>query len=264
MNLSFPDYKELTSEESLNPRYSQIVHTLICEKLNEINNNLEFNESLIVENLKIVGHKIHFYPIKDFVIINFDVVFFDFKFRIPMTISFDESGKYTTWESRYVGSIKRSEMMHMLNLDHFNDGQSYLEFYLNKSELEEGYEIVKHDYIKTPMSRSKTVTLRYFFDKHHKIKYRKFKTIDADTESETSYSFEDFENLETEHLFLMFLNHIINQKETVDTTFVNYARIDFNKPEWFKKVHNMFLNALTGDKRNAFLDYMKVIDMMTI
>lgn len=252
-----PDYKELSTEKVLKSEHIEIVHALICDKLNAINNNVALNKNLIIESLKIVDHQIHSYSIEEFVIINFDIVLFDLKFRIPFTIFFNADGKFKKWKSRYVGSIKRSEIMKLLNLDHFDDGHSYLEFHLDNSELELGYQIVKHDYIQTPMSHLKTVTLIYYFDNSHKVKYKKFKTTDNNTMHETIYSFKGFEKLKTERLFLMFVNHIIIQKESVDAMFFNYSKLDFSKPEWFKKVYNAFLNALKGDN-------IKLIEMMTI
>jgi hypothetical protein len=263
MYLSFPNYEELSSNPNLAKDQEGKVWELLYEKFVKMNNNPNITDEDIQSNLGIYGTTTKFYNTKDYCTVNFAVNFFDCYIVIPVHLYFNQHGKYNRWHSTYMGSKNDLSLMNLLNINHFNDDLSKLEFSLDEDANNKTvYEIIKENYIKTPEYPKIRTTLKYRFDTEHKVYLRGFES--KINNSSSNYSMEGFEKFETELMFLKFVKHVITERDSVDSAFINYNDIDFTKSEWMREVHKHFFRSLTGDKRTAFLDYMNVIDMIAI
>lgn len=263
MYLTFPNHDELLKNPNLAKNQEGKVWELLCEKFEKMNNNPEITAEDIKKNLGIYGTTTSFYGSKDFCTVNFAVSLFDCKIMIPVHLYFNQQGKYNEWHSTYTGSSTDTSLMDLLNINHFNDNCSRLDFSLKPDTTNTTvYEIVKVDYIKTPEYPKIRTNLKYRFDCHHKVYLRGFET--KMNNSSSNYSMVGFEKFATDLMFLKFLKHVTIEGDNVDPAFLNYSAIDFTQSEWMREVYKDFFRSLTGDKRTAFLDYMNVIDMMAI
>lgn len=260
MCLSFPNYDELVSNPNIAKDQEGKVLGLLCDKFEKMNNNQNITNEDIQKNLGIYGTTTQFYNSKDYCTINFAVNFFDCYIVIPVHLYFNQHGQYNRWHSDYKGSTHDLSLMTLLNINHFNDNHSKLEFSLEPDPTV--YEITKENYIKTPEHPRIRTTLKYRFDINHKVYLRGFES--KTNNSSSNYSMEGFDKFETELMFLKFIKHVTTEKEAVDSSFIDYNKIDFTQSEWMREVHKHFFRSLTGDKRTAFLDYMNVIDMIAI
>lgn len=264
MSLKFLNYYELEQSPDLSQAQKDIVQSMLCEKFIKMNNNPALNAELITKNINIINVNTNFYKSKDFITFKFFIDFFDITFELSVTAYFTNTGRYTEWHSYYTGSLRYPQLMNILNINHFDDGKSYLEFSLKNDNENEVYAIIKSDNIRTPLYPQKRTTLKYYFNKYHTVHCKSVETKDSKSTCTSSYSIEGFEKVESEILFLKFLQHIMAERENVDAEFIDYSVFDFEDNYWTKKAHQMFFRTLIGDKRVAFLDYMKIVDMMTI
>lgn len=266
MSLTFLNYYELEKSPDLTDIQKDILQSMLCDKFNFMNNNPELNREIIRKNVEIINTNTHFYKSKEYVKFNLYIKFFDFTFILEVTAYFNNAGQYTQWLSYYEGDPRYPEIMNILNINHFNDAYSHLEFSLKDDIINEVYTIIKLNDIKLPDYPKKRLKLKYYFNKMHTVHCKSFETINFSINGAgtSSYSLDGFEKVSSEILLIRFLKHIANESEMIDLDFINYTKINFDDTNWIKKAHQRFLRLLTGDKRNAFLDYMKLIDMMTI
>lgn len=266
MSLTFPNYYELEKSPNLTDIQKDILQSMLCDKFTIMNNNHELNKEIIKKNVKIINTVTNFYKSKEYVTFNLYVNFFDFTFCLAVNAYFNNIGQYTQWLSYYEGDSRYPEIMNILNINHFNDANSHLEFSLKDDALNEVYTIIKLNDVKLPDYPKKRLKLKYYFNKNHTVHCKSFETVNYSVNGAgtSSYSIEGFEKVASEILFLKFLRHITNEQEHTDIDLINYNTFNFDDANWVKKAHATFFRLLTGDKRVAFLDYMKMIDMLTI
>lgn len=263
MDLSFPNYNELKHNPSLAKDQEGRVWTLLCDKFEKMNNTPTLSRETIENNLCIYGTTTKFFNSNDYATVSFAIKFFDCCIVIPVHLYFNEDGQYNRWHSIYRGSIHDLSLMDFLNINHFKDKHSKLEFSLKPDKSNQTvYEIIKESYIITQEHPKIQTVLKYSFDCEHNVHLRGFESKQHNSSS--NYSMGGFDKFETELMFLKFIKHVAIEKEKVDPDFLNYDLIDFKQTNWLSYVCKDFENNLIGEKRTAFLDYMKVIDMMII
>lgn len=275
MKLFFPHYKELSTKEMLKPRHFQIMHALMCEKLNAINNNPDITMELIQEHLHLEESETSFYAnekTKDCITITFTFnlyELFDCRFEMPIYVHYDENGRQTHYSSNYEGGTSETGLIKHLNIDHFNDPSMTLNFYLDMEFGGSTYVLVKKNCFKTPdlidKIKAKTYysnSMCYFFDKEHKLCKKSFETKKVLEGRSSNYYVDDFGTPQSELLLVSFVNHVNSIKTDVDTSFLDYASIDFEDTHWFKSVNKIFYDNFNGPNKVAFMDYLKLIEMI--
>jgi len=266
MSLTFSNHYELEKFPNLTDNQKDILQSMLCDKFAIMNNNPKLNKEIIKENVKIINTNTNFYKSKEYVTFNLYVKFFDFTFCLAVNAYFNNSGQYTQWLSYYEGDPRYPEIMNILNINHFKDDRSHLEFSLKDDSINEVYTIIKLNDVKLPDYPKKRLKLKYYFNKNHTVHCKSFETVNytVNGAGTSSYSIDGFEKVSSEILFLSFLRHITNAQEHTDIGFIDYNTFNFDDTYWAKKAHATFFRLLTGDKRVAFLDYMKMIDMINI
>lgn len=264
MSLTFANYHEVERSPFLDQWQKDVIHSMLCEKFIKMNNNPSLNVDLIKKNTNIINVNVHVYNSKQFIRFEIFIDFFDTTFALSLMVYFDESGKYNRWNSYYVGSLNYPQLMNILNINHFNEGKSHLEFSLRDDSDTQLYTIINYDDIRTPLYPHKRTLLKYYFNKCHTVHYKNVETKESKSTCTSNYTIEGFEKVETERLFIKFVQHMLSEKENVDAEFIDYSVFDFNDQFWVRKAHEMFSKNLTGVRRVPFFDYMKIIDMINI
>jgi hypothetical protein len=266
MKIKFPDYECFKEQQTLSSGQVDVILDLLSKKLEVINRNDELNYINIKENLTMTDYKFTFFKgHKEFVHIKLNLTFFKVDIELPVYVYYNSEGVMNQCMSTYTSKYYNQDLLELLNLNHFNDDYSILEFDLEDNNSENViYSIIKYNDIKTPAWPENMTTLKYRFNKYHKIEFKVFENKSRSQNCATSYGIYPFEKIESEIMFLNFLKHVMKERGNVDTAFLDFNTIDFYDVNWMKTLNKSFFNNLTGEKRTAFLNYLTVIDMMTI
>lgn len=263
MAIKFPNYEDICNDSTSVNEAAAKVKERICQKIIAINNNKALSARDIERNLDLKHIDVQILKTKDFCVVYYFFELYNVGIKISLHINFDKNGDFTRWHAHYSGSNLKHDLENLLNINHFNDTLSYLQFSLNIYEGDEyNYELRRERDIRIPDDPHARVFIKYSFNADHVMYMRGFEQRGQN--QSTSYCFEGYEKFETELMLLKFVKHVVKDKESANTFFVNYKDLDFSKADWFKKVEKMFMHNLISDKRAAFLDYMKLIDMIEI
>ena len=169
----------------------------------------------------------------------------------------------------YEGGQSETGLIKHLNIDHFNDPSMNLNFYLDTDLTDSIYSLIKKHCFKTPDLLDKIKkqqfhanSMTYFFDKDHKICKKNFETKNFLESSGVKYYLDDYGTPENELLLIKFVNHVNAMKTDVDASILDYSSIDFENRNWFKIVNKIFYENLNGPNKVAFMDYLKLIEMI--
>jgi hypothetical protein len=80
----------------------------------------------------------------------------------------------------------------------------------------------------------------------------------------TSYSLNSNGDVASELMLLRFTKHVMNVKAEVDSSFFDPKTINLEDNNWLKVVNKSFYDNLNGDNKVAFMDYLKLIEMIEI
>lgn len=269
MKLFFPHFKELSTNKKLKDKHFEIVRSMMCEKLISINNNPELTPELIEEHLHLEKESTYFSISEkkdDFITVTFKFnlfELFDCEFELPIYVYYDEKGQQTHYSALYKGESLNSTLINHLNLNHFNKESNELEFHLQKDFYGSAYAIKQKHWVMLLAIR-KMSNMTYFFDKDHKICRKTFELKHLVRSNATSYSLNSNGDVATEVMLLRFTKHVMNMKAEVDSSFFNHENIDLEDNNWFKVVNKSFYDNFNGDNKVAFMDYLKLIEMMEI
>lgn len=267
MKIKFPDYAYFKEQQTLSSEQAEAIHDLLSKKLVIINRSEELNHINIKENLIMTDYKFTFFKgHKEFIHIKFTFSFFKIDIELPVFVYYTSEGVMNQCMSTYTSKYYNQDLLELLNLNHFKDDDySILEFDLEENNDEKIiYTLIKLNEIKTPAWPENITTLKYRFNKYHKVEFKVFENKSRSQNCTSSYGMDAFEKIESEIMFLNFLKHVMKERENVDTAFLDFNAIDFHNVNWMKTVNKIFFNNLIGEKRTAFLNYLTVIDMMTI
>lgn len=280
MKLFFPHYKELSTQQKLKARHFEIVRALMLEKLISINNNPNLTNDMLKEHLHLEENKTAFYAnekTKDFIEITFTFnlfELFDCCFDLKIYVHYDETGRQTHYTPHYKEDKTKhidTKLSNHLNINHFKNDGMKLEFYILDVDSDTSYSLIKDHCFRTPEVsnniKNKTYfinSMDYFFDKDHRICRKTFETKKFGNECGIKYYLNEYGQPEYELLLIKFVNHIYNVKEDIDDSFLNYESVNFEDTHWFKVVNKSFYDNLNGQNRIAFLDYLKLIEMLEI
>lgn len=263
MTIKFPNYEDICKDSTLVNEHTEKVKELVCQKIISLNNNKTLSANDIESNLNLKSVDVKILKTTDFCVVDYLFELNNIPIKIPLHINFNKSGIFTHWHASYHGSSFDHNLENLLNINHFNDNLTWLRFSLNMYEGDDwNYDLIRERDIRIPDDPHNRVILKYCFNTNHVMYMRRFEQRVQN--QSTSYCFEGYEKFETELMLLKFVKHIVKDKESADSSFINYKDLDFSKADWFKKVEKMFKNNLISDKRSAFLDYMKLIDMIEI
>ena len=106
--------------------------------------------------------------------------------------------------------------------------------------------------------------MTYFFDKDHKICRKTFVLKNIVKSNSISYSLHSNGDVESEMMLLRFTNHIMKVKKDVDSSFFDYENFNLDDNNWLKIVNKSFYDNFNGDNKVAFMDYLKLIEMIEI
>lgn len=273
MKLFFPHFKELSTNKKLKDKHFEIVRAMMCEKLISINNNPELTKDLIEEHLHLEKEETSFSISEkkdDFITVTFKFnlfELFDCEFELPIYIHYDEKGRQNNYTSYYTGNSRESTLIKHLNLNNFNNENDELSFYLQKDFKGAAYSIKKKNWI-ILLHLRKVTHMTYFFDKDHKICRKSFELRNLGANKGelqgASYSVNADSNIETELMLLRYTKHILNEKQEVDSSFFNSENLNLEDTYWFKVINTSFYDNWNGDNKVAFMDYLKLIEMMEI
>jgi hypothetical protein len=269
MKLYFPNFEELSKNNKLKDKHFEIVRAMMCEKLIAINNNPNLTKELIKEHLDLVKDETSFYvsgKSSDCIVITFKFNLFELfncEFELPIYVYYNEKGQQTHYSALYKGESFESTLINHLNLNHFNKEGNELEFHLQKDYYGSAYAIKqKHWVILLHLRKMSSMT--YFFDKNHKICRKTFELKNIVKSNATSYSLNSNGDVASELMLLRFTKHVMNVKEEVDSSFFDPKNIDLEDNNWFKVVNKSFYDNFNGDNKVAFMDYLKLIEMIEI
>jgi len=263
MKIEFPHYEAICQDSTLATNNKEIIRSLMCEKLIQMNNNKKMTREYIEKNLTFDVNKVRLFNNKELCAVEYLFQLETVTMRLTVYINFNREGIYRDWNAQYLGSSVNNKLMNLLNINHFEDSYSRLDFSLSTYKGDEtNYQIIKEYDIKIAESPLNKNIVKYSFNKNHVMFLRGFEYKNANYS--TNYSFAGYEKFETELMLLKFVKHVTKEREHVDPSFFNHTNFDFSKQDWFEKVEKVFFRNLTGDKRTAFLDYMKLIDMIEI
>jgi hypothetical protein len=269
MKLYFPHFEDLSTNNKIKDKHFEIIRAMMCEKLIAINNNPNLTKELIEEHLHLVKDETSFYvseKASDCIIITFKFnlfELFDCEFDLSMYVYYDDTGQQTHYTAQYKGDLMESTLINYLNLNHFNNGANQLEFYIQKDYYGSTYAIKQKHWV-ILLHLRKIANMTYFFDKDHKICRKTFELKNIVKSSGTSYSLNSNGDVETEMMLLRFTKHVMNVKSEVDSSFFNPKTINLEDNNWFKVVNNSFYDNFNGDNKVAFMDYLKLIEMIEI
>lgn len=269
MKLFFPHYEDLSTNKKLKDTHFEIVRTMMCEKLIAINNNPNLTKSLIEEHLDLVKKETFFNVSEkntDCIVITFKFNLFELfncEFELPIYVYYDEKGQQTHYSAQYNGESRDSTLINYLNLNHFNKEGAELEFYLQKDYYGSSYAIKQKHWVML-LSIRKISNMIYFFDKDHEICRKKFELKHLMKPMTTSYTLNSNGDIASELMLLRFTKHVLNVKAEVDSSFFDPKNIELEDNNWFKVVNKSFYDNFNGDNKVAFIDYLKLIEMMEI
>lgn len=104
--------------------------------------------------------------------------------------------------------------------------------------------------------------MTYFFDRDHKICRKTFEIKQLGASKGTSYSLNSNGDIESEIMLLNFAKHIVNTKEEVDSSFFDHTILNVEDNQWLKVVNKSFYDNFNGENKIAFIDYLKLIEMI--
>lgn len=269
MKLYFPHFEDLYTNNKLKDKHFEIVRAMMCEKLIAINNNPNLTKELIEEHLHLEKNETSFYSsekTKDCMTITFKFnlfELFDCEFELPIYVYYGENGQQTHYSALYKGDSLDSTLINYLNLNHFNKEGNELEFHLQKDFYGSAYAIKQKHWVMLLAIR-KISNMTYFFDKDHKICRKTFEIKQLVKSSATSYSLDSNGDIATEAMLLRFTKHVMNRKAEVDSSFFDPETINLEDNNWFKVVNKSFYDNLNGVNKVAFIDYLKLIEMIEI
>lgn len=266
MKLFFPHFKELSTNNKLKDKHFEIVRTLMCRKLASINNNPQLTPELIEEHLHLEKDETSFYVSEkadDCIIITFKFnlfELFDCEFDLPIYVYYDAKGQQTNYSAQYKCDLTSPKLINHLNLNHFNKDHK-LEFYLQEDYYGAAYSIKHNNWVNIIKLR-KLTSMTYFFDKEHKICRKTFEIKQLGTSKGTSYSLNSNGDIASEIMLLNFAKHIVNIKEDVDSSFFDHTSLNLEDNQWLKVVNKSFYENFNGENKVAFIDYLKLIEMI--
>lgn len=269
MKLYFPHFEDLSMNNSLKDKHFEIIRAMMCQKLIAINNNPNLTKELIEEHLHLVKDETSFHineKASDCIVITFKFNIFELfncEFNLPIYVYYDEKGQQTHYSALYKGDSRDSTLINYLNLNHFNKEGNELEFQLQKDFYGSTYAI-KQKYWVMLLAIRRISNMTYFFDKDHKICRKKFELKHLVKSTTSSYSLNSNGDVESELMLLRFTKHVMNVKADVDLSFFDPKNIDLEDNNWFKVVNKSFYDNLNGVNKVAFMDYLKLIEMIEI
>ena len=269
MKLYFPHFKDLSMNNKLKDKHFEIIRAMMCEKLIAINNNPNLTKELIEEHLDLVKDETSFDVCgksSDCILITFKFNLFELfecEFDLPIYVYYNEKGQQTHYSALYKGDSLDSTLINYLNLNHFNKDNNELEFYLQKDFYGSAYAIKQKHWV-ILLHLRKISNMTYFFDKDHKICRKTFELKNIVKSNSTSYSLHFNGDVESEMMLLRFTNHIMKVKKDVDSSFFDYENFNLDDNNWLKIVNKSFYDNFNGDNKVAFMDYLKLIEMIEI
>lgn len=267
MNLFFPNYEDFKTNKLIKDRHYEIIFEMFSKKLMLMNNNPNLNNEDILKNLILKKENTSFYissNYKTFISLKFNFTFFDCNIYLPMHVYYDETGKNTHYLSSYEGLSKEKYLKEILNINHFKNENDCLHFSLNDNHLDYIYKIKKDNHIKNPLNTNLLIELTYCFDKDHKVIRKVFESKDFKKNQSISYSLDAFNNFKTETMFLIYLKHILKEKENVDPIYINYSEINFNDSNWMNQIEEDYRKRLNRENNDLFLTNLNILEMIEI
>jgi hypothetical protein len=267
--LKLNDEDDFTSAlyHQLDNSHFETLHHLMADKLIALNNNPFYTPDMIKEHLDLKRSATYINVSRDKDILKFHYDFnlfelFDFEMKILLQVYYTADGIPKNYTSHYLETDCDALLLNKFNINHFMDNSSKLEFSLFENKSDSLYTLSKSHYIDITRLNKQVVTLKYQFNTDHKVVVRHFETKDLFKKETVGYPTKGYKDINIELLLVKFINHVIAVKQEVDSSFLNFNEVDFHNPDWFKVIEKNFSDNMAGTKRVAFLDYLKLIDMI--
>lgn len=271
MKLTFPDYDELKNSHSFNAEFLHRIHSMMCEKILNMNRNESLTRELIEEHLHLNNEETSIiFPIdKKEAIASFHFNFFELfnsEFDLKIHIYYDKDGKALNYTATHEESLNGdSSLMENLKLNTFNKTNYELIFHLQKNYHGESYCLKARHHIRVGDMQAITLQLTYHFDNNHEIFKKTVESkylFNNKRKDNSKYTIEGLITAENELLLLNFMFNIVNFKSDIDPSYINYNDVNFQSYYWFKVIQRSFEYNMKEDRRVSFLDYLTVLEML--
>jgi len=260
--IKFKDFDTEATSLTLSDKNLASLQSLLLSKINLLNRNLDITSDMIEASVFVMADRTKFYVPKnhkDFLSINVRVQFFEIVLNMNLFVYFDEKGKFHHYATSC--NLSSSYFLEKLKLDQLGVKHTNIEFNLDIPNRDEygHYKLIKVGNFKFPNLEMPIISIEYSFNNNHEIDCKCLNL--QSSSSGSSMPVHIFEKIDTEIMFIKFLEYVIKERDACDKQFLDVTKLDFQKSEWIKIIHESFYKNLIGYHRQEFLNYLTVIEM---